>query len=310
MKFQFQKATKQQMKARVAISGPAGAGKTTDALLFAKQLAGQDGRVAVIDTERGSASLYSDRFDFDTIDFVPPYDPRILVEAIDAAAAGGYAVLVIDSLSHFWAGEGGLLEFVDKAGSNKFTNGWGQATPMQNRMVEKILSYPGHVVVTMRSKVAYAVDSTGGKAIPRKIGQAPIQREGLDFEFTLVLDLDRDHTIGISKTRCSELETTGFVPASELGTIMDTFVRWLGEGDVASLPIKTAKLRLFQAFKDRGWPESDAKVHAAALWAEAPVNGDRIEEDALDTLIRQVPRATVEVDLFDVTTNDAEAVAS
>lgn len=297
-KFQFQKARKAQMKARVAISGPAGAGKTTDALQFAKQLAGLDGRIAVIDTERGSASLYSDRFDFDSLDFQPPYDPRLLIEAIDAAAASGYAVLVIDSLSHFWAGSGGLLEFVDNAGSNKFTNGWGQATPIHNRMIEKILSYPGHVVVTMRSKVAYAVDQSGGKAIPRKIGQAPIQREGVEYEFTLVLDLDRDHSIGISKTRCAELETTGFVPASELGTVIDTFVRWLGEGDVATLPSKTAKLRLFQAFKDRGWEDADAKAEAAKLWGDAPVSNDRIEENALDELIRRVPRATVEVDPF------------
>jgi hypothetical protein len=307
-KFQFQKATKQQMKARVAISGPAGSGKTTNALQFAKALTGDLSKVAVIDTERGSASLYADRFSgFETLDFTPPYDPRYLCDAIDAAAAAGFECLVIDSLSHFWSGEGGVLEQVDKAGSNKFTNGWGTMTPIHNRMVEKILAYPGHIVVTLRSKTAYAVNSTGGKAVPQKIGQAPIQREGLEYEFTLVLDLDRDHSVGISKTRCSALETTGFVVGSELPNLISTFISWLGEGDTATVPVKTAKVRLFNAFIDKGWDQTKAKAQAAHLWSEAEVSGDKIAQDELDTLLARVPAAAEEADVFAI---EEEEVAS
>lgn len=307
-KYQFQKARKEQMKARVAISGPAGSGKTTDALLFAQSLA-DGGSIAVIDTERKSASLYSDRFSFDSLDFQAPYDPRLLVEAIDAAAEAGYAVLVIDSLSHFWAGEGGLLEFVDKAGGgNKFTNGWGQATPLQNRMIEKILSFPGHVVVTMRSKVAYAVEQDSrGKSVPRKIGQAPIQREGVEYEFTLVLDIDRDHSIGISKTRCTELETTGFVPGSELHNMIETFVTWLNDGDAATLPSKQAKQTLFQAVQDRGWTGDDAKNIAKDLWAGANVTGERVPQSVIDEMLRNIPRHDVEVDPFAIDEEEVSA---
>lgn len=300
-KFQFQKATKQQMKARVAISGPAGSGKTTNALQFAKALVKSLDKVAVIDTERGSASLYADRFSgFATLDFTPPYDPRLLCDAIDAAAASGFECLVIDSLSHFWSGEGGVLEQVDKAGSNKFTNGWGTLTPVQNRMVEKILAYPGHVIVTLRSKTAYAVDSSGGKAIPRKVGQAPIQRDGLEYEFTLVLDLDRDHSVGISKTRCAALETTGFVSGTELPNLINTFITWLGEGDTATVPVKTAKVRLFNAFIDKGWNQTEAKSQAAHLWSDADVSGTTIAQDDLDALLARVPAAKEEADVFAV----------
>jgi KaiC/GvpD/RAD55 family RecA-like ATPase len=300
MKFTFQKATKHRMKARVAITGPAGSGKTTDALLFAQALAGDGGRVAVIDTERGSASLYSDRFAFDTVDFVPPYDPRLLCDAIDAAADAGYEVLVIDSLTHFWAGEGGLLEQVDAATGNKFANGWKTATPIQNKMVEKILSFPGHVVATMRSKTAYVVEDRGGKSVPRKVGQAPIQREGLEFEFTLVLDIDRDHSIGVSKSRCPELESTNFFPASEILNLIDTFRTWLSEGDAATLPARNAKQQLLKAVEDRGWTGDDARNIAKELWESASVTGDRIAQESLDELLRQIPRATTEADPFAV----------
>jgi DNA polymerase III delta prime subunit len=311
MTFTFQKAQKNQLKARVAVSGPAGSGKTTTALQFARQLAGSDGRIALIDTERGSASLYSDRFDFDSLDFTPPYAPQLLIEAIDQAAAAGYPVLIIDSLSHFWSGEGGVLEQVDRAGNNKFTNGWGQLTPIQNRMVEKLLSYPGHVIVSLRSKTAYAVDQSGGRAVPRKVGQAPIQRDGLEYEFTLVLDMDRDHSIGISKTRCAELETTGFVPGSELHSVIDTFIKWLSEGEVATTSTKAAKLRLLQSFIDRGWDRDEAKAQAVHLWSELglPSGADaRVEENKLDEALRSVPAApAAEADPFDVV--DSEEVA-
>lgn len=312
MKFTFEKASKSQLKARVAISGPAGSGKTTAALTLARELV-PDGTVAVIDTERGSASLYADRFDFLTLDFAPPYDPARLTEAIDAAASAGVNVLIIDSLSHFWSGEGGLLEQVDSVSGNKFANGWKDATPKQNRMVEKILSFPGHVIVTLRSKAAYVVEQDGrGKAVPKKVGQAPIQREGLEYEFSLVLDLDRDHSIGISKTRCAELETTSQLPASDLHRVFETFIAWLSEGEVATTSASQAKRLLLKTFEDRGWVTQDARDHAAAMWADAGFTGDRVPVAELDELIKAVPRKAPEADPFAVEQEegwDAEAEA-
>ncbi len=195
MSLAFKPATKTQAKLRLALIGLAGSGKTYSALA-----------VALIDTERGSASLYADKFAFDTLD-LETHDPDDYVEAIQAAEAAGYDVIVIDSLSHAWAGKDGALEQVDKISkregkSNNFT-AWRDVTPKHNRLVDAIISCRAHVVVTMRSKMEYALEKDEkGKSSVRKVGLAPIQREGLDYEMTLVGDMDLNHTLVISKSRC------------------------------------------------------------------------------------------------------------
>lgn len=230
---QFKKATKQQAKLRLALIGLAGSGKTYSALSIASHLA-PGGKIAVIDTERGSASLYADRFSFDTLD-LDRHGPEHYVEAIEAAEQAGYDVIVIDSLSHAWAGKDGALEQVDKIAkregkSNNFT-AWRDVTPKHNRLVDAMLSCKAHLIATIRSKMEYVLekDERTGKSAPRKVGLAPIQRDGLDYEFTVVGDMNLDHALIISKSRCEAVPVGEIIerPGEKLAkTLRD----WLSSG--------------------------------------------------------------------------------
>ncbi|WP_079104842.1 ATP-binding protein [Streptomyces prasinopilosus] len=228
-RFQFKKATKEQAKARVALDGPSGSGKTYTALTIATALGS---RIAVIDTERGSASKYANEFAFDALE-LSYFSPEDLVEALAAAQAGGYDVVVVDSLSHFWSGTGGMLEQVDHAakkgfGGNSF-GGWKEARPMERRMVDALVAYPGHVIVTMRSKTDYVLEANDrGRQVPRKVGLKPEQREGLEYEFDIVGSMDFENTLVVTKSRARSL--TGAVvkePGIEFGQQIKA---WLEDG--------------------------------------------------------------------------------
>lgn len=201
----FQKATRRQSRLRMTIDGPAGSGKTYTALRFAHALSG---RIAVIDTERGSASKYvGDNpdgipWDFDVLNLIT-FSPEKYTEAILLAAKAQYNVLVIDSLSHAWEGVGGALEIKQRAGES--WSAWRHVTPIHNRMVDAILQSPMHVITTMRSRMEYVqeVDQVTGKTVIRKVGMSPIQRPGFEYEFDLVCDMDWAHILTVSKSRCS-----------------------------------------------------------------------------------------------------------
>lgn len=225
---QFQPATKRQARLRLALIGPAGSGKTYTALKVARRLGG---RVALIDTERGSASKYADEFQFDTLQLAT-FSPETYVEAIHAAEQAGYDVLIIDSLSHAWVGKGGALEMADHAasrqGENRFT-AWRHVTPAHNSLVDAMTGSSMHVIATMRSKMEYTIDKDErGKSIPRKVGMQPVQREGMEYEFDVVGDLDQENALTISKTRCRAL--TGAVLAKPGDAFADTLKAWLTDG--------------------------------------------------------------------------------
>ena len=227
--FSFLPATKEQAKARIALTGPSGSGKTYTALLTGTRLGG---RVAVIDTERGSAAKYADEFAFDTLQ-LSSFEPTTLVKALAAAAQTGYDVVVVDSLSHFWSGIGGMLEQVDFAakrlGSATSFAGWKEARPMERAMIDALLSYPGHVIVTMRSKTEYVVEpDERGRIVPRKIGLKPEQREGIEYEFDVVGDLDQDNTLVISKSRVKPL--AGAVIRKPDVAFAESILAWLEVG--------------------------------------------------------------------------------
>lgn len=231
----FQKATRKQAKARVAIDGPAGSGKTYTALIAAKSLA-NGGKIAVIDTERGSASLYADEFEFDVLE-LNNFNPRNYIQAIHEAEQAGYAVVVIDSMSHAWEGEGGVLDMHDAAikrqkTENSFT-AWKDVTPVHREFVDTMLQSPIHIIATMRAKMEYVQE--GGKV--RKIGLAPVQRAGTEYEFTLVCDMDVEHTLIVSKSRCKPLaDKVVKLPGV---AFFDTFRDWLNNGDApAPQPVK------------------------------------------------------------------------
>ena len=241
----FKQAVKHESKLRLAISGPSGSGKTYTGLTVATALA--NGRpVAVIDTEHGSASKYADLFAFDVLNLSAPFHPDRFVDAILDARAAGYAVVVIDSLTHAWNGQGGLLEIVDEIArrmksANTFA-AWKDATPIQNRLIEAIVSSDIHIIATMRSKQEYVLEQVerNGRTTtqPRKVGMAPVQRDGMEYEFDVYLDMDIDNTAIVAKTRCPALAGRAIQkPGKELA---DTLREWL-TGVAAPAPVASVQ---------------------------------------------------------------------
>lgn len=233
MTMTFKRATRSQARLRLGLIGPAGSGKTMTALRIAS---GLGGRIAVVDTERGSASLYMGErgMEFDVIE-LDSYEVENFIEAINAAATGGYSTLIIDSLSHAWAGKGGILEFVDKAGKRSQGGGnfgaWRDATPRHNALVDAILGAPLHVICTLRSKVEYVVENVNGRNQVRKVGMQPVQRDGLEYEFTVVGDVTQEHDLIVTKTRAAFLKDQVIREAGE--DLGKQLADWLSKGEPA-----------------------------------------------------------------------------
>lgn len=251
----FKKATKKKLKARIALDGPSGSGKTYTGLRFAFALAGgQSGKVAVIDTEYGSASKYQgespDKFpwEFDVCE-LENFAPSTYTAVLKSPEIAKYDVVLVDSLSHAWEGVGGALEQVSKKGGNSFT-AWKDVTPQHRQMIEAILSCPCHVIVTMRTKTEYVLEEQTNKSgktvqVPKKIGMAPIQRAGMEYEFDVVLDLDLEHTLTVSKTRCSALD--GKVVSKPGPAFVSPFMAWLGQGSDVPVEESSTKATLDEA---------------------------------------------------------------
>lgn len=226
----FQKATKTQSRLRLALVGPSGSGKTYSALAIGT---GLGKRIAVIDTERGSASKYAGVFAFDTLQ-LDTFHPQRYVDAIAEAEQAGYDVLIIDSLSHAWIGREGALDLVDAAARRSKTgstfNAWRDVTPLQHALVDSILRCKCHVIATMRSKVEYLVerDEKSGRSVPRKVGLAPVQRDGMEYEFDVIGELDLENNLSITKSRCPEL--SGTVTRRPGADFAKALAAWLSDG--------------------------------------------------------------------------------
>jgi hypothetical protein len=226
----FQKAQRKQAKLRLALSGPSGSGKTYSALLVAQGLA-PHGRIALIDTERGSGELYSHLADYDIATLTPPYTPDRYIALIREAEQAGYAVLIVDSLSHAWSGQGGVLDLHEKAATAAKGNNWAawrEVTPAHNALVDAMLGANLHLIATLRTKTAYDVTDDNGKKKPVKVGLAPVQRDGMEYEFTLLFDLTVDgHLATATKDRTSLFDGQHFTPSPETGVKLR---EWLDSG--------------------------------------------------------------------------------
>lgn len=203
MAIQIRKAKRSATKLRLLLTSPSGGGKTYSALLLAK---GLGGRAIVIDTEEGSSDLYDTLHDFDVVDLKPPFTPERYIEAITACEAAGYDVIVIDSVTHCWSGKGGCLELVDDIAKAKFRgNTWSafsEITPRWRAFVDAILRSSAHVICTGRSKTETAQVDDGGRKKVTKLGMKLEARDGLEYEFTCVLDIIHDgHYATVSKDR-------------------------------------------------------------------------------------------------------------
>ncbi len=219
----FKKAEKQKLKLRLAIDGPSGSGKTWGALTIAQAIGGP---IAVIDTEHGSASLYSDRFEFDVMEIRHDFAPEKYIQGIKAAEQAGYSVLIIDSLSHEWEGPGGCLDLQNKLGG-RYTD-WAKVTPRHDALVQTILGSSLHIICTMRTKAEYIIEKNqNGKDAPRKVGTAPKQRDGLEYEFTAVFNLNQQHMASVSKDRTSLFDGRDFMLDDGVGKAL---IEWLETG--------------------------------------------------------------------------------
>ena len=224
----FHKAERKQAKLRLALCGTSGSGKTFSALKIA---AGLGGKIAMIDTEHKSGELYANEFKYEVATLDPPFSPNRYIEIIKMAESSGFNVLIIDSLSHAWTGQGGVLEMHDQACKtthNSFA-AWRDVTPHHNALVDAMLQSSLHIITTMRTKTAYEVQQNDkGKHVPVKVGLAPIQRDGMEYEFTAVLDLSIDgHIATSSKDRTSLFDGTFFKPSEKTG---EQLLKWLNTG--------------------------------------------------------------------------------
>ena len=234
----FERAVKSRAKLRLALFGPSGSGKTFTSLRLAK---GIGGTAALIDTERGSASKYADRFEFDVLD-LEERNIDAYVGAIAAAGAAEYEILIIDSMTHAWQE---LLGEVERLARAKFAgntwSAWSEGTPRQMLLVNSLLDYPGHIIATMRTKTEWTTtkDERSGKVRPVRVGLAPQQGKGIEYEFDLLMELTADHMCTVIKDRSGQYQDAIIeMPGEELGTEL---AAWLSDGaDPKPRPKRTA----------------------------------------------------------------------
>ena len=230
----FRPAKRSKAKLRLALTGPAGSGKTASALLIARGLTDSWERIGMVDTEAGSGELYVGSKMGDTkigsynvLPLEAPYTPSRYIEAVKLAEEAGLDVLIIDSLSHAWEGEGGVLEMHDLATmASKSQNSyfaWRDVTPQHKALIDKILTSKIHIIATMRTKTEYVL---GEKNTPHKVGLAPIQRAGTDYEFGVVFELSQQHVAIATKDRTNLFDGLKFKPTIETGEML---LKWLEE---------------------------------------------------------------------------------
>lgn len=225
---EIRKAERKKAKLRLGIAAPSGAGKTYSALLLAF---GLGGKIGLIDTEHGSGDLYAHLGDYDIIGIEAPYTVSKYLQAIKAFEQAGYSTIIIDSLSHAWAGDGGLLDKQGKIADSGKANGfaaWRTITPEHNALVEAMLRSSCHIIATMRAKQEYVLEMNDkGKQTPKKVGLAPVQREGMEYEFTVMLDVDMNHVASASKDRTGLFDGQHFKITEDTGK---TLLGWLDAG--------------------------------------------------------------------------------
>lgn len=297
---EIRKATRKKAKLRLGICAPTGAGKTYSSLLIAS---GIGPKVGLIDTENGSGDLYAEDAKikaalpngYDIINFSAPYDPQKYLEAIKALETAGYDVIIIDSLSHAWAGQGGLLDKqgkeADRVG-NSYT-AWRKITPQHNSLVDSIIQSPCHVIVCLRAKTEYVQEKNEhGKTVVRKVGLAPVMRDGIEYEFTVFGELDQQHNFQASKDRTGTFGDSFQVPSKGMG---ERLLSWLNDGEemdntqargknMANSDLKNWATTYAQEIKDAETQDQIAELmmgardNLAALKIEEPTFYKRLQE--------------------------------
>ena len=280
---QIRKARRSATKLRLLLTGPSGSGKTWGALQIAKGIAG---KCVVIDTEEGSSDLYDHLHDFDVIDLRPPFSPEAYIEAITAAEQAGYEIIIVDSVTHCWSGPGGCLEILEDVAKAQFRgNTWSAfsvITPRWRAFVDKLLRSPAHVICCGRSKTETAQVDDHGKKKVAKLGMKLEARDGLEFEFTCVLDIIHDgHYATVSKDR------TGLFAGDPKPITADTGKRlaeWLSGGTAS--PVVLPEARAKAATAAQGTPPLVEKIRET-IAAATTVKKLGAITDRLDALVSE-----------------------
>lgn len=224
---QLRKATRKKAKIRLGLSAVSGGGKTYSSILIAKGLCGDLSKVAIIDTENGSADLYAHLGDYNVLPLTAPFTPERYIEAIRSCEAAGMEVIIIDSISHEWDGKGGCLEIVEQLGG-KYQD-WAKVTPRHQAFIEAILHSSSHVITTVRRKQDYEMVKDGNRIKIEKGGLKEITREGFEYELTINLELDTNHNATASKDRTNLfMGKPAFVPSEKTGEII---AQWCEQGE-------------------------------------------------------------------------------
>src|SRR5215211_5371718 len=211
---QLRKATRKKAKMRLGLSAVSGAGKTYSALLIAKGICNEWGKIAIIDSENNSADLYAHLGDYNVLPITAPFSPEKYVEAIKACEKAGMEVIIIDSITHEWDGKGGCLEIVESLGG-KYQD-WAKVTPRHQSFIDAIIHSPSHVITTVRRKQDYEMIKDGNKVRIEKAGLKEITREGFEYELTINLEMDRLHNASSSKDRTNLfMGKPAFVPSEK-----------------------------------------------------------------------------------------------
>lgn len=193
----LEKASRKKAKIKMALQGPSGSGKTFSSLLVAYGLCNDWSKIAVVDSENHSAELYAHLGAYNVLNLTAPFTVEKYIQAIDVCEKAGMEVVILDSITHGWEN---LLEYHSSLQGNSFTN-WGKVTPRQHEFVQKILQSSVHIISTIRTKQDYVLNEKNGKMVPEKVGLKSIQRDGIEFEFTLAFDLDMKNHAAASKDR-------------------------------------------------------------------------------------------------------------
>lgn len=315
----FKRAERKQVKLKLALTGPSGSGKTYSALLIAS---GLGKKIAVLDTENDSAQLYAGSLgipEFDSQTIQAPFLTSKYSAIIKDAVKEKYDVLIIDSISHQWSGEGGIMDRIDKEklakpGANSYTM-WAKFTPEHEQFKQAIIQAPIHIIATIRSKQDYSLDKDDrGKSQVTKLGMAPVQRESLEYEFTTVLDLSMKHYATASKDRSSLFDDLSFKPSAETGQI---FLNWLNQGNEYVPPEERSagepnsynkfnSVTLTQAQAERfyiivnkaGWTKEDAKKFILKKFGiESALEMKRDDYEGVCEFIEAHPKAAIETGL-------------
>lgn len=269
MSFTVESASKKALRLRIGLTGPSGAGKTYSALQLAAGLAQWD-KIGIIDTENRSSEYYADFGPWKIVPFDPPYTVERYIQALHAAERSGMEVIAIDSLTHAWAGTGGLMEVLDKmAGTNRFQN-FAAITPQYERLLNAIRLSPAHVICCFRSKTESAMVTENGRQVVKNMGMQPIFRPGWEYEFGQVFDIDADHNSRPTKDRSNLFGQWGPDPMTP--DVGERLLKWASSGAAVEEPwdkeratglselltdtLNDLPAELHQGYKDRfneGW---------------------------------------------------------